>query len=38
MLSLALIHLFLPQNHDEANTIIMQLKYGLKNRGVHRIS
>lgn len=31
MLPLALTRLVLPENHDEANTNIIQLKYGLKN-------
>lgn len=31
MLPLALIHLVLPENQDEANANIIQLKYGLKN-------
>lgn len=31
MLPLVLTYLVLPENHDEANTNIIQLKYGLKN-------
>lgn len=37
MLSFALTHLVLLGNHDDTNTIIIQLKYSLKN-GVHKIS